>query len=146
MKPAMNFRRYVNQDDNIVQLLVITVLVFAAMAALSPDKFLRYYNFESISFTFPDLGLLSIAIMIAMLTGGIDLSIIGVANLAGVLAGVLFHLLAPGASASLGPVAVAGGVALALSVGVVAGAINGFLIAKLKVTPILATLGTSQVF
>jgi simple sugar transport system permease protein len=81
-----------------------------------------------------------------MLTGGIDLSIIGVANLAGVLAGVLFHLLAPGASASLGPVAVAGGVALALSVGVVAGAINGFLIAKLKVTPILATLGTSQVF
>ena len=41
-----------------------------------------------------------------------------------------------GASASLGPVAVVGGVALALSVGVVAGAINGFLIAKSKVTPI----------
>lgn len=146
MKPAIDFRRFLNQDDNIVQLLVITLLVFAAMASLSPDKFLRYYNFESISFTFPELGLLSIAIMVAMLTGGIDLSIIGVANLAGVLAGVLFHLLAPGASASLGPVAVAGGVALALSVGVVAGAINGFLIAKLKVTPILATLGTSQVF
>jgi simple sugar transport system permease protein len=146
MKPAMNFRRYVNQDDNIVQLLVITVLVFAAMAALSPDKFLRYYNFESISFTFPELGLLSIAIMIAMLTGGIDLSIIGVANLAGVLAGTLFHQLAPGASTSLGLGAVMLGVALALIVGLAAGALNGFLISRLKITPILATLGTSQIF
>jgi simple sugar transport system permease protein len=142
----MDFRRLLNRDDNIIQLLLITIVVFVVMAALSPEKFLRFYNFESISFVFPELGLLSIAILVAMLTGGIDLSIIGVANLAGVLAGVLFHLLAPGASASLGPVAVAGGVALALSVGVVAGAINGFLIAKLKVTPILATLGTSQVF
>jgi len=142
----MDFRRFLNRDDNIVQLLLITIAVFVLMAALSPDKFLRYYNFESISFVFPELGLLSIAILVAMLTGGIDLSIIGIANLAGVLAGVLFHILSPGASASLGPVAVAGGIALALSVGVVAGAINGFLIAWLKVTPILATLGTSQVF
>jgi simple sugar transport system permease protein len=143
---TIDFRRILNRDDNIIQLLLITIVVFVVMAALSPEKFLRFYNFESISFVFPELGLLSIAILVAMLTGGIDLSIIGVANLAGVLAGVLFHLLAPGASASLGPIAVAGGVALALAVGVVAGAINGFLIAKLKITPILATLGTSQVF
>ena len=143
---AFDFRRLVNRDDNIGQLLLITAVVFVAMAALSPEKFLRFYNFELISFVFPELGLLSIAIMVAMLTGGIDLSIIGVANLAGVLAGVLFHHLAPGASASLGLSAVVGGVALALAVGVLAGAFNGFLIAKLKITPILATLGTSQVF
>jgi len=146
MKPAIDFRRFLNQDDNIVQLLVITLLVFAAMASLSPDKFLRYYNFESISFTFPELGLLSIAIMVAMLTGGIDLSIIGIANLAGVLAGTLFHALAPGASTSLGLGPVALGVALALAVGLAAGALNGFLISRLKITPILATLGTSQIF
>ena len=51
-------------------LLVMTVLIFAVMTALSPDKFLRYYNFESITYIFPELGLLSIAMMIAMLTGG----------------------------------------------------------------------------
>jgi simple sugar transport system permease protein len=146
MKPALDFRRFVNHEDNIVQLLAITVVVFVVMGALSPDKFLRYYNFESISFTFPELGLLSIAIMIAMLTGGIDLSIIGIANLAGVLAGTLFHQLAPGASASLGLGAVMLGIALALAVGLVAGALNGFLISRLKITPILATLGTSQIF
>ncbi|MBL4662052.1 MAG: ABC transporter permease, partial [Flavobacteriaceae bacterium] len=31
-----------------------------------------------------ELGLLSIAMMIAMLTGGIDLSVIGIANLSGI--------------------------------------------------------------
>lgn len=145
-KPISTLRRFVAQGDDIVQLVVITALVFGAMAALSPDKFLRYYNFESISFTLPELGLLSIAVMIAMLTGGIDLSVVGIANLAAVLAGTLFHHLAPGASASLGVGPVALGVALALAVGLAAGALNGILIARLRITPILATLGTSQVF
>lgn len=143
---ASGLRRFVNQDDNIVQLLVITALVFALMSALNPEKFLRYYNFESISFTFPELGLLSIAMMVAMLTGGIDLSVVGVANLAAVLAGTLFHHLAPGASSSLGLGPVALGLGLALLTGLTAGALNGFLIARLRITPILATLGTSQIF
>ena len=145
-KPGHGLRRFVNQDDNIVQLIGITALVFIVMAALSPEKFLRYYNFESISFTLPELGLLSIAIMVAMLTGGIDLSVVGIANLSAVLAGTLFHHLAPGASSSLGLGSVALGVALALGIGLAAGSLNGFLIAKLRITPILATLGTSQIF
>ncbi len=145
-KPGPNLRRFVTSDDNILQLVLITALVFVVMSALSPDKFLRYYNFESISFTLPELGLLSIAIMVAMLTGGIDLSVVGIANLAAVLAGTLFHHLAPGASASLGLGAVALGVVLALAIGLAAGALNGLLIARLRITPILATLGTSQIF
>jgi simple sugar transport system permease protein len=145
-RPALDFRRLLNRDDNIAQLVLITILVFVAMAALNPEKFLRFYNFESISFVFPELGLLSIAIMVAMLTGGIDLSIVGVANLAGCLAGAFFHIIAPGASGSLGLGPVTLGIALALGVGLIAGALNGVLISRLKITPILATLGTSQIF
>ncbi|WP_237479290.1 ABC transporter permease [Lichenibacterium dinghuense] len=145
-KPRHDLRRLLDQDDNIVQLVLITALVFVVMSALSPEKFLRYYNFESISFTLPELGLLSVAIMVAMLTGGIDLSVVGIANLAAVLAGTLFHWLAPGASSSLGLGSVALGILLAIAVGLAAGALNGALIAKLRITPILATLGTSQVF
>ena len=140
-------RRLLRDHETAVQLLLVTAAVFAAMSWLSPAKFLRFYTFESISFTMPELGLLSIAIMVAMLTGGIDLSIIGIANLAAVLAGTLFHHLAPaGQSATLGPGAVALGVVLALAVGVAAGAVNGVLIARVRITPILATLGTSQLF
>jgi simple sugar transport system permease protein len=143
---AFDWRRALALDIQIAQLMAITVAVFVVMAALSPEKFLRAYNFESISFTLPELGLLSIAVMLTMLTGGIDLSIVGVANLAGVMAGEWFHWLSPGASASLGTGSVVAAVGLALAVGLVAGAINGFLITRLKITPILATLGTSQIF
>ena len=121
MKAQMNIRSLVNRDNNIVQLLVMTVLIFAVMTALSPDKFLRYYNFESITYIFPELGLLSIAMMIAMLTGGIDLSVVGVANLSGILAGVLFHKLAGAAGvADTGILTVLLGGVIALGTGLVA--------------------------
>ncbi|MGQ9367228.1 ABC transporter permease [Azospirillum sp. ST 5-10] len=147
MKHPLDVRALINRDNNIVQLVVMTVLIFAVMTALSPDKFLRYYNFESITYIFPELGLLSIAMMIAMLTGGIDLSVVGVANLSGILAGVVFHRLAGAAGmADTGVMVVLLGGVVALGTGVVAGAINGFLITRLGITPILATLGSGQVF
>ncbi len=146
-KPASASRRLLRDHETVVQLLAVTVLVVAVMGALSPAKFLRYYTFESISFTVPELGLLSVAVMVAMLTGGIDLSIIGVANLSAVLAGTLFHHLAAGGPpGALGPWAVALGVAVALGTGLLAGAVNGVLIARVRITPILATLGTSQLY
>jgi simple sugar transport system permease protein len=144
----MNVKRFANVDNNILQLLAVTALVFATMSILEPGKFLRYYNFESIFYTFPELGILSIAMMISMLTGGIDLSVVGVANLSGILAGVFFVNLTKGQT--LSPEAmllyVLAGILLALSVGIMAGAINGFLITKLRITPILATMGTAQLF
>ncbi len=120
------------------------------MTALSPDKFLRYYNFESITYIMPELGILSIAMMIAMLTGGIDLSVVGIANLAAICAGLYFKNPAVAeAIAAGGPmVLVHTGIAalIALVIGVGAGAANGLLISRLKIIPILATLGTGQVF
>jgi simple sugar transport system permease protein len=147
MKTQFDFRNLLNRDNNIFQLVVMTVLIFVIMTALSPDKFLRPYNFESITYIFPELGLLSIAMMIAMLTGGIDLSVVGIANLSGIFAGVMFHKLAGAAGVgdtSVGVVIL--GAVIAIGTGLVAGALNGFLITKMKITPILATLGSGQIF
>nr|WP_319387758.1 ABC transporter permease [uncultured Cohaesibacter sp.] len=146
MKFSLDFRNMVNRDNNILQLIMMTVLIFIIMTALSPDKFLRYYNFESITYLFPELGLLSIAMMIAMLTGGIDLSVVGIANLSGILSGVMFHYLNRELGMEQGVPMVLLGVCLSLGVGLAAGALNGFLITKLNIIPILATLGTGQVF
>ncbi|SDX09145.1 ABC transporter permease [Roseicitreum antarcticum] len=128
-------------------LAVVCLLVLVLMTAMRPTMFMSSYNFESMAFFMPELGILSIAMMIAMLTGGIDLSIVGVANLAGVTAGTLFGMMAgEGGTAVLGLGPVALGVCAALIVGLLAGLLNGFLISVLKITPILATLGTGQVF
>jgi len=147
-KPLL--KRILGEDAGIAQLIVITILIFLAMTALSPDKFLRYYNFESISYIMPELGILSVAMMIAMLTGGIDLSVVGIANLAAICAGLYFKnpevaaALAAGGPTVLVHTAIAALIALVVGIG--AGAANGLLISKLKVIPILATLGTGQVF
>ncbi|MFT3688435.1 ABC transporter permease [Paenirhodobacter sp.] len=143
-------QRLLGRDAAVAQLIVITVLIFAVMTALNPDKFLRYYNFESISYIMPELGILSIAMMIAMLTGGIDLSVVGIANLSAIVAGVYFRLpVVQEATAAGGAGMVfhtAAAVLIALLVGLAAGAVNGVLIARLRIIPILATLGTGQVF
>lgn len=149
MPPQFDLRRFVRRDANLVQLLVLTVLIFVLMSALNPEKFLRAYNFESMTFVAPELGLLSVAMMLAMLTGGIDLSVIGIANLAGIVAGLFFHAVGGPRGPSLMnlPLAmVAAGVAIALATGIAAGALNGLLIARGRITPILATIGTGQVF
>ncbi len=134
---------------DILILAVLTVVIFVAMGLLLNRSFLNFYNFQSLMFSAPELGLLAIAMMLSMLPGGIDLSIVAIANLAAVIAALFFKHLAAMAGVgvdALGPEYVLAGIGLALAVGAAAGAINGLLIVKLRVTPILATIGTSQLF
>lgn len=142
----LDMRRFIDRNDNILMLLVLTVLIVIGMAYATDYRFLRPGNLESITFMFPELGLLSVAMMIAMLTGGIDLSVIAVANLAGILAGVYFQRTAPvpGEAVAFGAelFRVSVGVLIALATGLCAGAFNGLLITRLKITPILTTLGS----
>jgi len=142
--------RLLGQDAAILQLAVITLLIFVVMAGLNPDKFLRYYNFESISYVMPELGILCIAMMVAMLTSGIDLSIVAIANLAAITAGLYFRHPAVVESVAAGGTTMLlhtlMGVLIALTVGLGAGLLNGVLIARLRIIPILATLGTGQAF
>ncbi len=136
-----------NIDSNLIRLLVITMIVFIIMAALVPSKFLTMRNIESMSFQFPELGLLSIAIMITMLTGGIDLSVVGIANLSGIFMALIFTKVIPeGTSGFPMFLYIIMGIIVGVSTGAFAGYLNGLLIAKVGITPILATLGTMQLF
>jgi simple sugar transport system permease protein len=149
MSLGLDLRRFVRRDTGLLQLLGLTALIFAAMSAMSPEKFLRPYNFESMTFVAPELGLLSVAMMLAMLTGGIDLSVIGIANLSGIVAGLFFHAVGGmhgAALMNLNLATVAAGVLIALATGLAAGGLNGLLIARVGITPILATIGTGQVY
>ena len=72
------------------RLLLIAVCVFGLMSVLSPDRFLSSQNLTSMAFQFPEFAILALAMTIAMMTGGIDLSVGGcVANLSAVLAAII---------------------------------------------------------
>jgi simple sugar transport system permease protein len=94
----------------------------------------------------PEIGLLAIGVMLAMCAGngGIDLSGIALANLAGVLSAVIVSMFFSSAENQLGfSLAFIG---LALVIGLAGGIINGVLIARFNITPILCTLGTQMAF
>jgi simple sugar transport system permease protein len=129
------------------RLAVITVAIFVAMAALSPEHFLSLDNASSMAFQFPEFAILSLAMMLAMLTGGIDLSIIGIANLSAITAALIMTTLAgPEATgfAAIGPVLLA--IVVALAIGFAAGVFNGIVVAYFGLPAILGTLGTGLMF
>ncbi len=129
------------------RLAIITVAVFAMMALLSPDRFLSEGNLISMAFQFPEFAILALAMMLTMMTGGIDLSVVGVSNLSAVVAASLLAGFAPAGIGTLDSLPwLALAYAAALLVGAIAGAINGLLIAHLALPPILATLGSGLVF
>ncbi|MCB1129350.1 MAG: ABC transporter permease, partial [Verrucomicrobiae bacterium] len=59
------------------------------MTLLLPGKFLTVRNLTSMGFQFPELGLFALAVMLSLITGGIDLSVVSTANLAGILAALV---------------------------------------------------------
>lgn len=129
-----------------MRLLAITVAVLVLMALLNPGRFLTYRNFASMCFQFPELGIFSLAVMLSLVTGGIDLSVIGIGNLTGILAALILTRAAADSSAAVLAAYIGAAIVAGLATAVVCGWINGLVISRLAITPILATLGTMQLF
>ncbi|MEN8172433.1 MAG: ABC transporter permease [Chloroflexota bacterium] len=129
-------------SDNLILLLVLIGIILL-VGTLNGDQFFRIENIQTMAFQLPELGILSLAMMITMLTAGINLSIIASANLTSIIVALtLLHFMGPDMSegGSVGIVILAIGAGLLVSI--IIGFLNGFLIATLEVSPILATLGT----
>jgi len=119
-------------------IMIITLLLFSIML---PGKFFTASNFSSIAFQLPELGILTIAMAITMLSGGINLSIIATANISGiVMASIIKSMMASPDAAAGGIVFLA--IIVGMGVGALVGVVNGIIIAYIGVSPILATLGT----
>ena len=133
-------------DPVIRSLLVLLACLVALFAFLLGGRFFSFANLQSMAFQLPELGILAVAMMVTMMTGGINLSIITTANLAGITAAFCITRLA-GADASSGAVLGITAIAFAsaMVVSALVGAANGFVVAHLGVSAILATLGTTTV-
>jgi len=135
-----------NIDRQMLFLLLVNVAVFALGAFFAGDTFSGTYNVQSMAAQVPELGLLALGVAFAMISGngGIDLSGIALANLAGIVGFMLAgHFVAADDAPFLFAWTFA---ALALTIGVFGGLLNGILIAHAGLTPLIATLGTQLVF
>ena len=127
--------------NDTLRLLIIAVLIFVGFSIVLPGKFLSVRNLQSMAVQFPEFGILTFAIMITMLTGGIDLSIVGAANLSAIVAAMILTRLGMPPAVTI-PLAILA----ALGMGTLCGLFNGFLVSRIGITPILATLGTGAIY
>jgi ribose/xylose/arabinose/galactoside ABC-type transport system permease subunit len=126
----------------LVGLLIALSIFFGSFAG---TQLFSAGSLRSMAFQLPELGLLSLAMLIPLLSGGLDLSIIATANLSALAMAWMCTQVLPGSSALTSTLWVVGALMAGLAVAALVGALNGWLIAYLRVSPILATLGSMTV-
>jgi len=141
------FVRELLSENQTLRLFIITALIFVAFSLLLGERFFSVRNLQSMAVQFPEFGILAFAILITMLTGGIDLSIVGAANLSAIVAALILTRLSGDGGAGV-PLAATIPLAMvaALAVASLCGLFNGFLVSRIGITPILATLGTGSLY
>ena len=146
MKERKGLAKYlyeVTRDAQMVRLFFIMVAAFVIMSFANGSKFLQVSNFQSMARTFPEVGILAIAVSLAMLLGGINLSVVGIANLSGIFC-CQFIIFAQ-EKIGMWP-AIIIGLLIAMAVGAICGLLNGVLIAYVGIPAMLATLSTQEIF
>ena len=137
-----NIHSIYQKDPTLSILVIALLLIILSLFIFFPGRVLTANNFESMAFQLPELGILSLAIMITMLSGGINLSIIATANMAGIVSAfIMTRMITESMTGSPIPIillAILAGWLVSLLIGI----FNGVLIAYIGVSPILATLGT----
>lgn len=133
----------VRRDPATLLLVGLLAAALAVFGGLAPARFFSVETGRAMALQLPELGLLALAMMIPLVSGGLNLAIIATANICGlVMAAILTRLAGPASP----PALVAGVIALALLAGLAAalliGGLSGILVARLRVHPILVTLGT----
>lgn len=116
--------------------LTALAAVLVIMGLASPH-FLTAATFGSVAFQLPELGVLTLAMLVPILTGGLNLAITFTANIAGL---TLAWTLQTHGGADAGPGAFLIGSCLALIVGALSGLVMGLVIAFTRAHPILVSL------
>jgi rhamnose transport system permease protein len=126
--------RFSPNGEAVLLLAVIgEVILFSAVA----NNFFTLGNFFEVIRFSVELGVIALALTPVIITGGIDLSVGSMIGLAAVVFGAAFRdwsLPIPAAAA------------IALLVGCAGGALNGILVARLDLPPLVVTLATFSMF
>lgn len=138
---------YKRIDGYVLRLLLILVALMLFFAVVKTGSFLSIGTWTAMGYQFPEFGVMALGVMLTMITGGIDLSSVGVANMTSIAsASVMLSMVPEGADGSTAFGAVGAAIAVSLVLGALAGLLNGILVAIVKIPPILVTLGTLELF
>ena len=115
----------------LIILVLSVILTFISSAFLKVDNVLDFMRSNSV------LGIMALGMLPVLISGGIDLSVSATIALCAVVLGK-FALQFPGSN----PVVV---ILVSMATGAVVGLLNGLIITRFKIPPIVATLGTMTI-
>lgn len=144
-RSGLRFGQLYTRDRHLLRLVFFILIWMIFMAITRFDKFYTLLNFQTMAAQFPEFGLMSLGVMLCMITGGIDLSVVGTANLTSILM-AYFLISLTDATGAIPGYAIPLVFLFALGIGSGLGIFNGLLISKLHIPPILATLGSGELF
>jgi ribose transport system permease protein len=119
------------------QIVLVLVIIYAIFSILAPSTFPGWGNQRQVIQNAAILAILGIGMTYVIVTSGIDLSVGSVLVFSGVIAAKTMHAIG-GDGWSTAVI----GIVLSLLCGILWGTLNGVLIAKAKVPPLIVTLGT----
>lgn len=132
--------RFAALDPQIVGLIIALVALIAIIGTQTPDAFFTYVNALSIGEGVTLVGLTALAAMVIMIMGGLDISIGSLVGLCSAAAGVAML----GVANTVGGALV--GILAAVGAGLLGGLINGLVVTRGKIDPIIVTLGTYSAY
>ncbi|MCC6227663.1 MAG: L-arabinose ABC transporter permease AraH [Phycisphaerales bacterium] len=115
-------------------MLAVLGILFLACSLLVPN-FFTIQNMQGLVLAVSTVGMVSCTMLFCLASGNFDLSVGSVVAAAGVIAAAVMH--------SSGSVTI--GVAAALASGTAVGLLNGVVVAKARINPLITTLATMQI-
>ena len=129
----MNLRSLIRHETFLALLLVLVLVVLSWQS----DRFFTVSNLLNQGRLMTEIGLIAIAMTFVIATGGIDLSVGSILGLVAILLGVFWQ--------NVGlPLPMA--IVAAIAAGTLAGFMNGFIITRFRVPPLIATLATLALY
>jgi len=158
MKKQNNVENGINDWNSIVNLiknviktqtflLLTALLILFLVFSIFEESFFTRRSITSMLFQLPEFGILSLAMMIPMMIGGDDLSIVSTANLSAILSGFFSVKVLPNILPEEYSIIYIGSIfLLSMIVGCITGLFNGILVGYIGANSILVTLSTLTFF
>lgn len=116
--------------------IVIFLIFLIGLFSLTTQYFFTFENITNILRQISIVGISTVAMTMVIITGGIDLSVGSMLALSSI---ALAKMLTSGISMYIA-------IPITLIIGIIMGVINGFLINKINISPLISTLGTMTIY
>ncbi len=115
-------------------MLLVLILLVASCAAFVPN-FRSVDNMQGLLLAVSSVGIVACSMLFCLASGNFDLSVGAVAAAAGVMCALVMQKTG----------SIAAGLAAGLALGLGVGLVNGFIVARCKINPLITTLATMQI-